>query len=65
MWVRDRLIVGEPITHRTEAEREADRPRSAIRERTLQAVKRQRLQAGTLTLEQLVSTYQMQMTIRR
>ena len=56
-WVRDRATLGDPIATKTDAEHEADRLRTGIRDRSLLAGATDQLLRETLTLEQLMTVY--------
>jgi integrase len=60
VWARDGKSLGDPITSKTDAEREADRLRTGIRDGSLLAGGETRPQRETLTLAQLFETYRKQ-----
>src|SRR5688572_28895151 len=59
-WRRERASLGEPIASKTDAERERDRLRTAIRERSLQQQPVAVPQRDTLTVAQLMAAYRKQ-----
>src|SRR5687767_13226600 len=59
-WKRDRGTLGDLIDNKTDAEKERDRLRTAIREGTLQAVPVAEPQRNTLTLSTLMEMYRKQ-----
>jgi integrase len=56
-WIRDRATLGDPITSKTDAERERDRLRVAITDGSIFLAPAPQSQRDALTLGQLLSTY--------